>query len=510
MTYAETKEPIYPAIKKAAFFGAPLIALLMLLLGAPEGMTEAGWKVLAVTQWMALWWIFEVVPLAATALLPLVLFPLLGVLDFKKTAVPYASDIIFLFLGGFIIAHAFEKWHLHTRIALCIVRRIGLKPERMIGGFIAAACFLSLWISNTATILMLLPLVLAVVELVLKDKKTGRLKQTPEAKNFATALLLGVCYAVSIGGVGTLIGTPPNMFFKGYFEKQYGISIDFFGWMLVGVPMVVLMGTACWLVLVKLLFPVRALNVKQSAAMIEKTYKNLGRMNRGETYVALVALLTAAGWVFGLPLANMVPGLSDAGVAMIGAVAMFLIPVNLKKGQFLLKWDDVAKLPLGVLLLFGGGLSLSEGIRASGLDLWITQQVGGLSGLSVFALIAIVVAVVIVMSEVMSNIATIAILLPVLAPSAVGFGENPLLLAIPATLAASVGYMLPVATAANAIVFGTGYVTVRQMVKAGFILDIVGFLVILLVTYALALWVFDITPGQVPFWAQPVAKTAML
>ncbi|NDF12525.1 MAG: SLC13/DASS family transporter [Proteobacteria bacterium] len=480
----------------------PLVLLLFSLLPPPEGMAFNSWLTFGLAGWMFLWWIFEAAPLAVTGLLPLVLFPVLGIMDFKQTAEPYANPVIFLFLGGFMLAIAFQKWNLHIRLALWIVGKVGTSAERMVGGFICAASFISMWISNTAAVLMMLPLTLAVIDLLVKNDP-----HKAEHKRFAKAMLLGICYAVSIGGLGTLIGTPPNAFFKGFMTTQYDYSIGFLDWMLMGVPVVIGLSFGCWFLLVKVFFPVRDISPAYTKKAFDTARKKLKPITPAEKRVAWVAFITAMGWVFSSQIEAKFPKITDSVIAILGAVTLFVIPSDHKKFKPLLTWDDAVQLPWGVLLIFGGGLALSEGLSSTGTNEWIGQSMMQFQHYNIHAIVIAVSFVVLGMTEMISNIATVAMSVPLLSTVASGLGENPLLLALPATMIASLGFMMPISTAANAIVFSTGFVTIKDMVKVGFFLNLIGILVILLALYGIGLHVFDIVPGMVPEWALPPSKT---
>jgi sodium-dependent dicarboxylate transporter 2/3/5 len=498
---AKNPSSLYSIRQKALLIAAPLLWVLMVNVEPPQGMSSAGWKVALTALLMAVLWVGEVIPVSATALLPLICFPLLGISNIRDTAAPYASPIIFLFLGGFLIAIAIQKWQLHTRIALSIVRLIGTNPVRMVGGFMLAAALLSMWISNTATILMMLPLSLAIVELLIKPEKKGG-KADPAKARFATAMMLGMCYAVSIGGIGTIVGTPPNAFLKGFLENQFGYYLDFFTWMQLGVPVSLLLLFSAWWVLTRWLFPCGDLHVADAKVLVEKEWKRLGTMQQAERRIALVAGATALCWVFGSTIREIFPLVNDTVIAMIAAVSLFLIPADFKRGVFLLNWEDTVKLPWGVLILFGGGLALASGVRVSGLDMWLAGQVDAWQGVSIWVFVVLLMVLTLLMTEMISNIATTTIMLPVLSAVAIGLNQNPLLFVVPATMAASCGFMMPVATAANAIVFGTGYVNLRQMIKAGFVLNLLGLAIILVVFYTLGLDVLDISLGTIPAWVK--------
>lgn len=497
---ARTKTSLH--IRKAGFWLAPLLFLLTLLSAPPEGMEATTWHTAGLAIWMILWWVTEALPLSATALLPAIILPLLNVMDLREALTPFANPIIFLFLGGFIIALAIEKCRLHLRIALNIMRFIGTRPDRMVGGFMAAAAFLSMWISNTATMLMLLPVSLSAVA-ILTEKMGG--EKSPEAKRFGVAMLLGLAYASSVGGIGTIIGTPPNAILSGYLSNNYGYELSFVQWMSVGVPVAVLMTFLMWWVMVKWLCPVgKTLGASASDSLLRDELAKLGPMRREEKTVAGIALATALLWTF-RPLVNEILPfeLNDTIIALIGALALFAAPVNWKKQQFVLNWSDTDKLPWGVLILFGGGLSLASGFEVSGLAQWIGGYFTRMPDMPLFLWFTLTIIMVQVTTSLMSNVASINIFLPILAPAAVAMNINPLFLAIPAAMSASCAFMLPVSTANNAIAYGTGRVSIREMVRIGFWLNLMSIPVLMIVGYTVMMLAFDIEPGVVPAWAMP-------
>jgi solute carrier family 13 (sodium-dependent dicarboxylate transporter), member 2/3/5 len=491
----------------------PVLALLVYVLipSGEGGLGTAGRGTAAVGVLMAVWWISEALPLPATSLLPIALFPLVGVFDVGEATAPYADDIIFLFMGGFMLALAMQRWGLHRRIALVTIMAVGTRPVQVVGGFMLATAFLSMWVSNTATTVMMLPIGLSVLHLVAEragadgreadeaalgvghgaaahDAADGRgtsRRSRGGADAFATCLMLAIAYAASIGSLATLIGTPPNLFMAGFLEQSYGITIGFGRWMLIGLPLSTVFLVITWLVLTRVVYPIRMHELPGGRELFRAELRRLGPVGRGERIVATVFVLTAAAWVLREPvtgaLTGVVPNIgavSDAGIAVTAAILLFAIPVDWRAGVFTLDWPTARQLPWGVLLLFGGGLSLAAAVRESGLDAYIGLQVGGLGGLPLVLLIAAVVTSIVLLTELTSNTATAATFLPILAGAAVGLGITPLLLVVPAALAASCAFMMPVATPPNAIVFGSGHVTMPQMVRAGVWLNLVGIVLV--------------------------------
>jgi sodium-dependent dicarboxylate transporter 2/3/5 len=487
-------------VKWIGRIGGPLLglAVYLLLLRQPD-LSIAGAGCAAVGVLMAIMWMTEALPLPATSLLPIPLFPLLGVVSAKDATSPYADPVIFLFMGGFMLALAMERWGLHKRIALLTVLLVGTKPKRLIGGFMLASGVMSMWVSNTATTVMMLPIAVSIVGLVLsrttvQDVPAGG---KPEGMNFATCMMLGIAYAASIGGVGTIIGTPPNTILVGFLHEQYGVNVSFLDWMFVGVPFAAVMLTVTWVMLTNLIYPVRIREIEGGRQLIQDEIRALGPVSRGEWTVFVIFMLTALAWIARgfLPGADQLgehwrwlARLSDAAIAIMAAIALFGTPVNLRKAEFALDWETAVRLPWGVLLLFGGGLSLAGAVRATGLDAWIGQHADLLASMPMLVLVISVTTVIVFLTEVTSNTATATTFLPVLAGVALGLGVEPLHLLVPAAIGASCAFMMPVATPPNAIVFGSGHVTIGQMVRAGIWLNLIGIIVISVMAYSLIEW----------------------
>lgn len=489
-------------------FLGPLAALAAyLLIPTGEGLSQAGAATIAVGILMATWWVTEALPLPATALLPIALFPLFGVVEIEDAASPYASDTIFLFMGGFMIALAMQRWGLHRRIALRIVLAVGTQPVRLIGGFMLATALLSMWVSNTATAVMMLPIGLSVLALVMDDgapsaeaeeeDRASAISRLAGSSNFAVALMLGIAYAASVGSLATIIGTPPNTFMVEFLSQQYDINIGFGQWMLVGAPLAAVFLGVTWVVLTRFVYPPEISEISGGRGLIRGQLDEMGPASRGEKTVFTVFAITALLWIFRQPLseAPLLGGLEDAGIAIAAAIALFAIPVDWRNGVFALDWRTALGLPWGVLLLFGGGLSLANGISETGVDAWIGDGFDGLAGIPTPLFIVLVAAAVVGLTELTSNTATAAALLPIFGGVAVGLNLDPMLFIVPAALAASCAFMLPVATPPNAIVFGSGYVTIGQMVKAGVWLNITAIILITAVMYALTGWALGVSYG---------------
>ncbi|PID76437.1 MAG: anion transporter [Deltaproteobacteria bacterium] len=500
----------YTARQKIGLLLGPALFFMMLFCPLPAGMSVEAQRMAAVALLMATWWMTEAIPIPATSLIPIAAFPLLGIMHTKKAAAPYASHLIFLFMGGFIIALAMQRWNLHRRIAMNIVQVVGFSPGRLIFGFMMATAVLSAFVSNTATTVMMMPIGLAIItHIVTEGKKEGldqKIDFSPEQFAFGLNLMLGIAYAASIGGIATLIGTPPNTVLAGYLQKTYGYEITFAGWMMVGVPLVLVFLPICWLWLTRVANPMKLEKVPGGKELIDDELKKMGRMSAGELWTALVFGLTALGWIFRSQIVKLgfFPDpklITDAAIAMTGALILFVIPINTKKNVFVMNWTWASKMPWGVLILFGGGLSMAAGFKASGLAQWIGSQVSLLENAPIILLVLAVTTLIIFLTELTSNTATAAMIMPILSAVAIGLGQSPLLLVVPAAIASSCAFMLPVATPPNAIVFGSGYVTIPQMVKSGIGLNMAGILLVLILTYALLIPVFGIDIGVIPDWA---------
>jgi sodium-dependent dicarboxylate transporter 2/3/5 len=514
----------------AGRLAGPVLAIgVYLLLGNAADLTPSGRSTAAVGTLMAVFWMTEALPLPVTSLLPLVLFPLCGVLSVKLSAAPYANPLVFLFLGGFLIALAIERWNLHRRIALLTVLAVGTNASRLIAGFMLATAFLSMWISNTATTVMMLPIGLSVIALVAQrptvngtaasdgqagggvadeagggvadEAGGGVADEAVDASRLAVCLLLGIAYAANIGGLGTLVGTPPNLILAGFAREIYGIEIGFARWMGFALPLVAVFLVGTWVLLTRVIFPLPWKEIPGSRELIRGELAKLGRMSRGEWTVTCVFVATALAWVIREPVTHWqwllarVPAvgrLDDTLIALIGAILLFMIPVDARAGVFPLNWAAAKRLPWGVLLLFGGGLSLAEAVASSQLGGWIGSAVHQIDQLPMVVIVVAVVATVTLLTEVTSNTATVTTFLPVVGGVAVGIGADPLLLLAPATLAASCAFMMPVATPPNAIVFGSGRVSIGQMVKAGVCLNLFAIVAIPLLMYSTGVWLLGI------------------
>jgi len=492
-------------LKKIGFVLGPLLFALTLLYFHPDELSKEANAVLATTLWVAVWWILEVVPIAVTAMLPIILFPITGAMKLGETTASFGHKYVFLYIGGFILAIAIEKWNLHKRIALNIIQVIGTSVSRIILGFMVATAFLSMWISNTATTVMMLPIGMAIIS-QLKDNP-----DTIEDENltFGKALMLAIAYSASIGGIATLIGTPPNLVLAGILEDHYNIELTFSKWIIFGLPISIILLFICWNYLTKIAFTFKQKEFLGGKAEIKRQVQQLGKMSYEERTVLMVFALTAFLWVTrSFILKHIIPAIDDTIIALVSAFALFLLPSKTKKGTRIIDWASAVKLPWGILLLFGGGLALAEGFKTSGLAVWIGSQISLIENLPLLVLLLVLVFAVNFLTEITSNLATTAMLLPVIAPVALVLNVHPFTLMVGITVAASCAFMLPVATPPNAVVFGSGYLKIPDMMKTGIWMNIISIILLTLLTYYLLplLWNFDIT--AFPEYLKTISTTA--
>lgn len=457
-------------------------------------MPDAAFDVLCVTIWMAIWWITEVVPIAVTALLPIILFPMTGALSIETTTAAFGHKLVFLYLGGFLLAVAIERWDLHKRIALSIIKIIGTNVKFIILGFMVATAFLSMWISNTATSVMMLPIGVAIIT---------QLKDNPETienenRQFGKALMLAIAYSASIGGIATLIGTPPNLVFAGIVQEMYGIEISFLKWSMFGFPISLVLLFLCWKYITSFAFKFEQKELPGGRTEINRQLKMLGEFNISEKRVLTVFVLTAILWISrSFLLQPFFPFLDDTVIAISAGIILFAIPAGKGQGA-ILKWEEAVKIPWGIILLFGGGMALATAFSETGLAVWIGEQLTTLDFLPLFLLILVLVAAVNFLTEVTSNLATTAMLLPILAPMALAMNLHPYLLLVSATLAASCAFMLPVATPPNAVVFGSGYLRIPDMIKTGLWMNLFSILLISLLIYFFLPLIWEFDPKVIP------------
>lgn len=475
--------------KISGFIAGPVLFALFYFVSLDSSQADL-YRVLALAVWMIIWWGTEAIPIPATALLPIAVLPMLGIFEVGEATAPYASSIIFLFMGGFIIALALEKHNLHQRIALNLLRLTGSSGNGIILGFMLATAMLSMWISNTATAVMMLPIATSVTNLVLsKDEKLSR-----SEKNFALGLMLSIAYAANIGGSMTLIGTPPNVVMAGYLNEILNYNMSFSTWLGIGIPAGLIILAITYFLITTVLFKNKLHKVQGSEQLVANELKQMGRFSKNEQLVTAVFLFTAACWIFKQQI-NSALGyslLNDTVTAMTGGLLMFITPINFKKGKFLLKWKDTKRLPWGILLLFGGGMCLARAMEQVGIIQLMGDFVKGQGHLDIWLIVLITTAIVLFLTELMSNVALITIFIPVIIGIAQGLGINPLLLVVPATIASSCAFMMPISTPPNAIVFSSGHIKIKDMMRAGLLLNIVSIAVLVLLSLFLVKPVFDL------------------
>lgn len=481
----------YQPVQLIGLILGPLLFALTMLFFSPEGLSASAQAVLATTLWVAVWWITEAIPIPATSLLPLILLPITEAVTGPDVASAYGDPIIFLFLGGFLIALAMEKWNLHKRIALLIVTVIGTSPKRIVLGFMLATGFLSMWVSNTAAVMMMIPIGTAITYQAIVNTRKAQGDQGT-IKTFEKAVIFGIGFAGTIGGLGTLIGTPPNIILAATIQTLYNVEISFADWLFFAAPIVIFFIFAAWYYLITIAFPVKLNELPGGKELIETERSQIGKMSFEEKAVLSVFLFAAFMWISRSFLWDgLIPGISDAMIAIVAGVMLFLIPSKNKGGK-ILEWDVSKELPWGVLLLFGGGLAIATGFKESGLADWFGQQLTVLNGLNFILIIVITTALVLFLTEITSNTATATMILPILASLALAINVHPFALMVPAAMAANCAFMLPVGTPPNAIIYATNKITIGDMVRSGFWLNLFATLLIVLAVYFLLPIIFDI------------------
>ena len=473
--------------KNIGLFLGPIVFVLINFFYEPENLSSEGIAILASTLWIAIWWMTEAIPIYVTSLLPIILFPLSGGLELKLTTASYGHKFVFLFIGGFILAIAIEKWKLHKRIALNIIKIVGTKKSNIILGFMIATAFLSMWISNTATAVMILPVGLAIIS-QLKDNP-----KTIENENivFGKTLMLAIAYSASIGGMATLIGTPPNLVLAGVVKTSFNVEINFLQWMSFGLPISIFLLFICWKYLTTIAYNFSDQNFESGLNEIDKQLKELGKVSYEEKSVLIVFILTALAWVTqSFLIKQFIPAIDDTIIAIFAAIILFILP-NKEGSKKLLSWADAVKLPWGILLLFGGGMALAKGFDSSGLAIWIGSQMNFFNAIPLLFLLLILIAIVNFLTEITSNLATTAMLLPVLVALSETIEVNAFFLLVGATVAASCAFMLPVATPPNAVVFGSKILKIDDMIKKGFWMNLISILILTAAVY----WILPIIWG---------------
>jgi len=460
-------------VKYYGLFAGPLFFALMLLIPNPLPLEPEAWKVMAAASWMIIWWITEAVPIFATALIPMTLMPLLGIFSISESTSPYANPIIFLFMGGFLIALAMEKWNLHKRIALTLITWTGTKANGIILGFMLATFTLSMWISNTATTVMMLPIAMSVISLLIQE--LGLNAEDLRFRRFALSLLLGIAYSANIGGASTIIGTPPNVVMVGYMKEFYDFDLTFSSWLVIGLPICGFILVLTYFILVHWFYPNKLGHLEGSEEIIRRELERMGPMSKPEKRVLVIFLATALGWIMLQPINNLLgaPVLNNTIVGMVGGTLMFFFPLDLKNGKFLLDWQYTEKLPYGILLLFGGGLCLAKAMELTGIIEFVGNYISEKGPYPFWILVLLLTSVMIYMTELMSNVALVTIFLPVVIGIAQGLNIPGLMLVAPVTIAASCAFMMPISTPPNAIVFASGHIRIKDMVRAGFWLNLI-------------------------------------
>ncbi|MCU0356856.1 MAG: DASS family sodium-coupled anion symporter [Cyclobacteriaceae bacterium] len=479
------------AIRRIGFFLGPSLFVLLYLFVPADWISPQAPKVIALATWIIVWWISEAVPIPVTAFLPMVGFPLLGVMKISQSAAPYANSIIFLFLGGFLIALALEKHRLHERIALNLIRVTGTSGNGIILGFMLATALLSMWISNTATAMMMLPIATSVVKLIIQDTENLQAIENKGKRNFALGLMLSVGYAASLGGIATIIGTPPNVVFVALLNDFFGQRITFSQWLAIGFPVAFILVLSNYLLLTRILFPNRLKEIEGSENLLMDKLKELGNMRREEKMVLVIFSLTAFMWIFQQPINKLLPAeiLNDSIIAMCGGLLMFITPVDFNRGEFLLHWKDTEKMAWGILFLFGGGLCLAEGLNEAGIISAVGQWIAGQNSYNIYLTLTLII-ISVSLSELMSNVALVNVFIPVVFGIATVMQVNPILMGLPVTLGASIALMSPIATPPNAIVFSSGYIRMQDMVRAGIWLNVISVIVIWIVSITLLEQIF--------------------
>lgn len=501
--HADDETAITSSYSRAQSIGlvlGPLLFALTILFFSPEGLSFEARAVLATTLWVAVWWITEAIPIPATSLLPIFLLPVTGALDTGTVTSAYGDDIIFLFLGGFFIATAMEKWNLHKRIALAIIAFVGTSTQRILLGFMIATAFLSMWVSNTASVMMMVPMALAITAQV-----ASSLKGKPEARDipvFEKALIFGVGYAGTIGGLGTLIGTPPNIILAAQARQLFDVDITFASWMMIGVPVVILLLGIAWIYLGRIVFRMSIKGLPGGKAVIQQERHALGRLSFEEKAVAAIFSFAAFMWITrGFIWNDLLPQITDGMIAVLAAVLLFVIPTSAGKPSRVLDWKDSVNIPWGILLLFGGGLAIAAGFRGTGLSEWMGTQLTVLDGFHLLVIITSATLLILFLTEITSNTATATMILPVVAALAMALDIHPFALMIPCAMAANCAFMLPVGTPPNAIIFATNKLTILEMVKTGAAMNIIASLLIVLAVYFLVpvIWGLDLTSVPAAF-----------
>lgn len=480
-----TKALNQPQFNGAKLFGlitGPLLFTIFMFF-QPEGvLNENAWKVIGAALWMVVWWITEAAPIPVTALLPIILFPLTGVFTIDEATAPYANKIIFLFMGGFMLGLGMERHNLHKRIALTLIKKTGTNPNGIILGFMLTTAFISMWISNTATAVMMLPIALSITQLLDIDENASQGK-----RRFALGLMLGIAYSANIGGTATIIGTPPNVAWVGFMNDMLGFEVTFAKYLIIGLPICIIMLVVTYLMITKVMYPSKLKSLSESAQVIDDQLKALGKISKPEKYVAIIFVGTALTWILRGSINNWLDTnlLNDSIIAITGGTLMFITPVKLRENQFLMEWEYTRKLPWGILLLFGGGLTLAKAMEKSAIVEFVGESIAGSGDINLLLLTAGLTAFMLFMTEIMSNVALAVIFVPVVIGISQSLGVNAMYLTIPVTLAASYAFMMPISTPPNAIVFSSGMIRMKDMIRAGILLNIIAIILLVILSKTL-------------------------
>ncbi|MEQ8302283.1 MAG: DASS family sodium-coupled anion symporter [Cyclobacteriaceae bacterium] len=480
---------LQPQNKTIGLILGPVLFAILYFLVSSSALGHKGGFILGLGAWMVAWWVTEAAPIPVTALLPMVMFPLFSVATAKAAAAPYGDSIIFLFMGGFMIALGLEKHNLHQRIALNLIRLTGTSGNGIILGFMLSTALISMWISNTATAVMMLPIATSVTSLLGRE-----ISQTDKLKfdRFATGLMLSIAYAASIGGIATIIGTPPNVVTVGFIKRFYDQDVSFATWMVIGIPLMLSILAACYFTITRILYPSGLKSIEGSSELIASKLRELGAISKEEKRVLVIFALTCFFWIFRQNLNALIGTnlLDDTTIAMSGGILMFITPIDIKQSKFILDWPDMKNLPWGILLLFGGGLSLAQGMADAGLVQLIGDEIAGMGNLSTGTLVVTLSGLSMILTELMSNVALTTIFIPVVLGIADGLSINPILLAMPVSFAASCAFMMPISTPPNAILFASGYITVKQMMRAGILVNIFSIILISVAMLTIGVWLY--------------------
>ena len=474
-----------PDFRGAKVFGlitGPLLFTLIILWSPEAALNPLAWKVIAAAVWMVVWWVTEAAPIAVTALLPIILFPLTGVFTIDEVTAPYANKIIFLFMGGFLLGLAMERHNLHKRVALNLIKLTGTNPNGIVLGFMITTAFISMWISNTATTVMMLPIAISITNLLGIDNASDK-----GQKRFALSLMLGIAYAANIGGTATIIGTPPNVAWVGFMSDMLGVEVTFAKYLTVGLPICLIMLTITYLLITRVLYPSRIASLSDSAKVIEDQRIALGKISKAEKRVAVIFIGTALAWILRGSINSWLDTnlLNDSIIAMTGGILMFITPLDIKKSQFLMEWEYTSRLPWGILLLFGGGLTLAKAMEKSDIVQIVGESIARGGSISPILLVAGLITFMLFMTELMSNVALAVIFIPVVIGISISLNINPMYLTMPVTLAASYAFMMPISTPPNAIVFSSGMVRIKDMMRAGILLNVIAIILLVILSQTL-------------------------